>query len=307
MSNIQYTSIDRILARVSRDLRGSDLNESDLIEWAGEASEFLTVAGSQEQALAFLEVKDHHAIIPNGFKMVLQIARDTKWTKIEKENCSVPKDIVRELSCDEENSCGPRVPVLTDCQGNLIGEYEVAYYRPFFDLKWEFQPWVGSTFYRERFMPVKLANNTLFNSVVCKEKDMQIYNSVTDEYNIVGTVDRKLRFSFKEGYVALAYLRAATDEKTGYPLIVDNISYISAVTYYIKWKIAEWFDWNGREGFGIKAEKAQVNWNHYCKQYTNFEKMPKTLDDYQYLLEHSHYRIPDFKKHSNFFGNINRR
>lgn len=302
---MQYTSIDRVLARVSRDLRGSDLNESDLIEWIGEAAEFLTVAGSQEQALAFLEIKNHEASLPNGFKMVLQIARDVEWVKKEKENCPSPREIIKEISCEDINFFDSILPMLTDCQGNVITE-DSAYPTPSFDLKWEFQPWADSSYYKRRFVPVRLADNTLYNSVVCKEKDMQVYKNTRDEYTIVGTSDRRLRFSFEEGYVALSFLRAATDEKTGYPLIVDNISYISALTYYVKWKIAEWFDWNGREGFSVKADKAQANWNHYCKQYTNFEKMPKSLDEYQSLLENSHTRFPDLNKYSKFFG-TNRR
>src|SRR5690606_13552306 len=114
-----------------------------------------------------------------------------KWVKQDKDAC-VAKNIIEEVVTEEDSKV--RYPVLTDCQGNLLGDYQVAYYRPFFDLKWEFQPWVGSTYYRTRFTPVRLADNTLFNTVVCKEKDMQIYQSIHDEYNIVGNVDRKLRF-----------------------------------------------------------------------------------------------------------------
>ena len=56
---IQYTTVDRIFNKLYRDLRETSLNESDVIEWIGEALDFLKVAENQEEAIAFLEVKNH--------------------------------------------------------------------------------------------------------------------------------------------------------------------------------------------------------------------------------------------------------
>lgn len=307
-SNITYTSVNTVIAKVNRNLRGTDLNESDVIEWIGEASEFMVVYGSQEEAIAFLEVKDHHAVIPNGFQMALQIARHNTW--IPKDDKCKPKQVIEEIcSVDQPgcDSCGNPVNTLvTDCHGHILGAYDTDHYIPSYDLKWGFYPWVNSINYKRDYTPVRLANHSLFNTLVCKEKDMRIYHGNEDEYTIVGTTEKKLRFSFKEGYVAMAYLRAAIDEETGYPLIPDNVSYIAACTYYVKWKMAEWFSWNGRQGFAGEADKAQANWNKYCKQATNFIKMPKSLDDYQDILEQSHYLVPRHKKYYQFFGKIKR-
>lgn len=309
MSELQFTTVDRVIAKFHRDIRGTEISESDLIEWIGEALEFLKVPQVQEQALAFLEVENHHVDIPDGFQMVIQIARNNKWTKENKEGCNVcPKDIIQEIEeepLDDCKSCNNNY-VITDCQGQLIGDYEFAYYRPKFDLKWEYNPFYNSTYYRSNYTPVRLADSTLYDSIVCKEKDKSIYFGNEDEYTIVGTTDKRLRFSFKDGFVVMAYIRNAVDEKTGYPLVPDNISYITAITYYIKWKIAEWYQWNGREGFAQLAGDNERKWLKYARQSKNWAKMPKSLDDFQDLLEQTHQLVPRHKRYYGFFGKVKR-
>ena len=118
-------------------------------------------------------------------------------------------------------------------------------------------------------------------------------------------MDKLLRFNFIEGQVAVSYLRNTVDS-SGYPLIPDNISYITAIVYYIKWKIAEMYEWAGRDGWAAKAEKAEARWGKYAKQAKNFMKMPKTLDQYQNLLEQTHYLIPNHKRYYEYFGNLSK-
>lgn len=308
MSEITYTSINSVISKVSRNLRGTDLNESDIIEWIGEASEFMKVYGSQEEAVAFLEVKDHHAIIPNGFQMVLQIAKHNTWEP-QADKCA-PKKVVEELCAIDQpgcDSCGnPVDTIITDCSGNIIGAYDRDHYMPYYDVRYGFYPWVNSVNYKRDFTPVRLADHTLFNTLVCKEKNQRVYTGNENSYTIVGITEKKLRFSFREGYVAMAYLRAAIDDETGYPLIPDNISYIMACVNYVKWQIAEWYSWNGRQGFAGESTKAKEQWLHYAKQAKNYITMPKSLDDYQDLLDQSHYMIPQHKKYYQFFGKIKR-
>ena len=57
MTEMTYTTVDRVLSKFHRDLRGAEINESDAIEWIGEALGFLQVYQVQEEAVAFLEVK----------------------------------------------------------------------------------------------------------------------------------------------------------------------------------------------------------------------------------------------------------
>lgn len=305
---MEYTNVNRIFSKFHRDLKDTNISESDAIEWIGEALEFLQVAQIQEQAIAFLEVKNHHADIPTGFQMVLQIARNNHWVK---EECT-PKEIIKQIEepkvcedCEEDEECidCEYTVLTTDCNGFILYKDNIIDYKPMFDLKLNYQYWRDSGYYRRNYTPVRLANHTLFNTLVCKERVDECIGC-TDEYTIVGTTDKKLRFSFQEGYVAMAYLKNAIDEETGYPLIPDQISYITAITYYVKWKIAEWYSWNGRAGFAQQAEIAQNNWLTYVRQAKNWAKMPKSIDDYQDLLEQTHYLIPNHKKYYGYFGNL---
>lgn len=282
---MEYTTVDRILAKFHRDLRGTDINESDAIEWIGEALEFLKVPQIQEQAVAFIEVKNNEAYLPVGLHLILQIARNNDWGPENEDAIAIPAEVVEEVT--QEESCNP-IP-----------------YKPYFDMQWQYINWTTSSYCQQKYTPVRLANNVFFKSLVCKEKTPYT-GSVQDEYTIVGVTDKKLRFSFSEGQVAIAYLKNALDENTGYPLVPDNIRHQTAITYYVKWKIAERFDWAGREGWSSKADKAEQKWLKYVKQSNNYMKMPKTLDDYQDLLEESHHLIPKQKRYYNYFGNLGR-
>ena len=85
MSEIQFTTVDRVLAKIHRDLKGINLNESDAIEWIGEALDFLKVPQIQEEAVLFSEVKNHHVELPYGFHMILQVARNRHWSPNNKK------------------------------------------------------------------------------------------------------------------------------------------------------------------------------------------------------------------------------
>jgi len=302
MSELQFTTVDRVISKFHRDLRGTDINESDLIEWIGEALEFLRVYQIQDQAIAFLEVENHHAEIPEGFQMVLQIARNNNW--IKKENTCTPQNVINEIEESQETKCEECNEVLiTDCNGFILKDNEIIDYRPGFDLGITYQYWKNSGYYQRNYSPVRLSNHSLFNSIVCKEKVDECLGC-EDEYTIVGTTEKRLRFSFREGQIAMAYLKNAIDKKTGYPLIPDEISYITAITYYVQWKIAQALEWNGREGFARLAQDKERLWLNYAKQAKNKAKMPKSIDDYQDLLEQTHYLIPNHKQYYGYFGNL---
>lgn len=301
---MEYTGIDRILSKVQRDLRGTNINETDVIEWIGEAMEFLKVPEIQEQAVSFLKVEDYETNFPPHFQMVLQIA---KYDKSEEEVCNSYK------KCDEKNLCDPQKTDLKciDCCGKngiidmILGEYDTSF-RPYFDMQWQYISWAASTYYKEHFEPVRLANNTFFNSIVCKENNVYKKPCGNEEYTVVGTYNRKLRFSFKEGYIALSYIKSAIDNSTGYPLIPDQISFITAITYYIKWKISERRSWDGRQGAVGQVKMNYELWTKYVGQAKNWARMPKTIDDFQNLMEESHHLIPKYRRYYNYFGNLGR-
>ena len=292
---MEYTNVNRILAKFHRDLKGVSLNEKDAVEWIGEALDFLKVYATLESVVTFLEVKDYQTIMPPFTHLILQVARDNSFVSSSELD---PDSFLVEVE-NEENP--PHVCL--NCNNEIVNDYYVGYYRPYPDLLWEYNPWTLSTSYKASFTPVRLADNSFFNNIVCKEKG-EIYNSCRDEYTIVGTTERKLRFSFQTGMVAVSYLRNAIDKDTGYPLIPDDIRFITAINYYLQWKIAEWYNWNGREGFNYIVQDSERKWLKYAKQAKNYAKMPKSLDDYQDLLEQSHYLIPDYNKYYSFFGNL---
>lgn len=297
---MNLVSLDRILSKYHRETGDTDTPEDSLIEWIGEAMDFLQVYGTQEQAVAFMEVKDYQTCLPLGFQSVLQIARDNQWAPCvtEETNNTCPCDVVEEA----EEIVNTGVPV--DCNGKIIGEYDLAYYRPYFDMKYFYNSWTNSSYYRKRFTPVRLSNHTFFNNLVCQEKnDRMIYASCRDEYDIIPG-NSGIRFSFKEGLVAIAYLKTALDEETGYPLIPDQISLITAISYYLKWKVSEKDMFSRREGSVTTTQYNQKEWLKYVKQAKNYFKMPKTIDDYQDLLDMSHQMIPRNKRSLGFFGNL---
>ena len=290
---MEYTTIDRIISKLSREIRDSDINETDVIEWIGEALEFMKVSEIREQIVSFLEVKNFQADVPKGLQMILQVAKNNLF----------PSTMFSQT--EEGTNTDPINPVPISPEGNPLEEYEFAYYRPVFDLQWEYDPYRRNPYIQNNFSPVRLANNTFFNSIVCKEKREIPYDSCRDEYTIVGTTDKKLRFSFKEGQVAVSYVRYALDKHTGYPLIPDEISCITAITYYVRWKISERLSWDGREGAANIAADSERKWLKYFRQAINYQKKPKTLDDYQDLLEQTHYLIPPLRRYYGFFGKLN--
>lgn len=301
---MKYTTVDTILSMVHRDLRGTNIHELDVIEWIGEAMGFLEVGELLEESVAFLEVKNHEAPLPDWFKFVIQIAKYDK-EEIEKD-CYKPgedEDIDTPIEERSPDSCGDNF--LLDWMLGEINEY-----RPYFDMQWQFNPWTVSTYYKRNFTPVRLANHTLFNSIVCRTSPLgqDLYTpDCEDEYTIVGTTDRKLRFSFEEGYVALSYLKTPVDKETGYPFVPDQVQHLSAVANYIKWKLSERLLWEGREGSKTLVEYYMVLWQKYIKQAKNWSKMPKTIDELQNLSEEWNSLIPRRDRYYSYFGKLGRR
>lgn len=308
----QYVTVDTILSKYLRDFRGTELNEDDAIEWIGEALGFMKMSALSEEAVAFIEVKNYQATLPNGLHYIIQIAKNNAWTPTDTNVCT-PATIVEELVPPAPDSstvpcsgCSSGlVPV--DCQGDIIGDTEVGYYRPYFDLQYEYLGWVHSKSFRTKFTPVRLANHSFFNTLVCEtEQNKGLYNNtnyLADEYTIVGD---QLRFSFKEGYIALAYLRSKVDSENGYPMVPDDESAKAAITYYLGWKTQERECWNHREGSCQLAEKAEQRWLKYIKQFRNKAKMPWGTDEYEDLMEQSNYVLPRNKRYYGFFGKLGR-
>ena len=84
----QFVSIDTIVSKYLRDFRGLDFNEDEVIEWIGEAVGFTKMANASEEAVAFLEVKNYQAELPQWLHYIIQIARKNNWIKEDFSTCT---------------------------------------------------------------------------------------------------------------------------------------------------------------------------------------------------------------------------
>ena len=307
-----YISIDRIFSKLDRETK-EEFSEDTIIEQIGEALEFIGTQRLLEETVAFVEVVNHQCDIPKGTQSIIQIGRNHRWTGIKNTvECITPA--VLEAECKAYKvvpDCTDCLSILDDavwldCHGQPIVEYDLAYYRPYFDLQMEYYGWSNSRYYHRNFTPVLLKSDTLFNSLICTDNDEgnSAYAAVCskDEYTIINRT--KLRFSFKEGQVAIAFNKTMVDKSNGYPMIPDSISHITAITTYIKLKKAERdFDSN-RQGAQSRLQYWQQEWNWYCGQATNNDKMIVGIDEHENFRRGRSYMLPR-DNYYNFFGKMN--
>lgn len=313
---MKFTSVDRIMAKLGRDIDDPNLNEVDTIEWIGEALDAVKVPCAFEQAVSFLEVRNFESPVPNGFQMILQVAKYNRdWRRGGmgqlKFNIGQEVGVNDSLALNgQANSTPSPTPTPTieenSCSCSATSVCDDCF--TFRELQIKYSPMINDPNYRQNFTPIRLANHTFFNTLVCKEIDQSPYkpDSCSDEYTIVGTTEKKLRFSFQEGLVALSYIKTPLDKETGYPLIPDDYYYINAITYYVKWKMAERYAWKGREGFISAARDSERLWLSYSRMAKNDAMMPKTLDQLQNMLEQTHQLIPNHNLYHGFYGKMGR-
>lgn len=289
-NHLRFVPLSTILARFHRDLKGSDLNESDAIEWIGEALGLLQVHGLTEEVVEFAEVSGHDILFPDNMHQILQIARNVNWCPGD-ETVTCPTEIYDSsplLACDGAKSFS-----IDSLNGK--GAFPTDY-----------QSWDACGAFNSNYVPVRLSTNSFFRSVVCLQNEQSpIYASCVDEYSLISSVTKRIRFSFEKGFVAIAYSRHRIDSRTGYPLVPDNISFQSAIMNYIKWKLAEHRLWNGVEGSAGLADRAERLWLKYARQAKNYMKMPKTIDEYQNFKDQTDKMIPVRNQYDGFFGNLN--
>lgn len=299
---MEFVSINTILNKLHRELQGSDISEGDVIEWCGEALEFLSTPYSSESVVTLLKVENFECALPEWLRVINQIVKYNKEVEPCEQDCEMDKACETadfDLCDDSCSECCESTDILTQY---LMGTLNTSY-RPYFDMNMPITAWSNSYFFQKEFTPVRLSNHSFFHTIVCSEAP-DLYKNCIEEYTIVGTTERKLRFSFKDGYIAISYVRAATED--GLPLIPDDVRYLTAVSYYCRWKIAEYKSWQRIEGFDGLAVKTEQQWLKYCKQAKNFAMMPKGVDEYQNLLEQSLRLVPKKDAYYTYFGNLSK-
>jgi hypothetical protein len=318
MQKFNFVSVDNILSKYQRDFRGLGLHETDAIEWIGEALGFMKLPSASVENIAFLEVKNYEAALPYGLHYIIQVARNTEYEPENAAECAlgvakelIPteiEDITCSGGCPENNcSCGSSMPL--DSNGVPLFDYDenVPDYSISFNLQAEYYGWRHSEYYAEKWQPVVLANHSFFNALVCQDpNDADIYRNKKNypEYTIIE--NSLLRFSFKEGYVAVAYIGQKVDNFTGYPMIPDDEYARNAITYYLAWKIKQREAYMHKEGALALAREAQAQWNDYILKFKNKAKMPTGVDQYQNLAQQSRYLIPRHNRYYGFFGNLSK-
>lgn len=327
----KFISIDRVFSRLSKSITDA-YSEDDIIEWIGEALEFMETQRAFEESVAFIEVIKHECDIPNGTQSIIQIGRNRMWTgpNTNTVNCITPTvlqaECVAQKVVGDCNNCFSIMDdaVWIDCHGQPIVDYDLAYYRPYFDLQMEYYGWSNCSYYRQNFTPVVLKTQSFFNSVVCTDPTCPTdftgtaypntgynaninnngYNGACskDEYSIINR--SRLRFSFECGQVAIAFNKQVTDTATGYPMIPDSISHITAATAYISLRVAERdFDSN-RQGSDSRLKYWADQWNWYCGQAVNNDKMLVGVDEHENFRRQRQYMLPR-DNYYNFFGKMN--
>lgn len=298
MARYNFITVDFLLSKFSRELKETSINESDIIEWIGEALAFMKCASQNEEAVAILPVNNYTAVLPSPIQYLIQVAKLNDY------------DACREIgfgcncSCEQECDCEPSClkdfyePNSYIDPGTFTRKYSYADYLSTF----------GNTYRERKIVPVRLANNKFFNTLVCKENDLGIqkhYKDTDYQYSIIGdNALNAIRTSFKEGWIMVAYVRPALDEETGYPLIPDEANHLQAINYYVRWKISEALAWVGREGYAQLAIHSEERWLRYIRQANNTAKMPTGIDDYEDLKNQSLYLIPRTNRYSNYFGTL---
>ncbi len=286
----KFVSIERILSKIYRDLGIEEISETDLIEWTGEALNFMETPSLLEEAVAFIEVSNHAATIPDGLQSVIQVARNNNF---EKEEKVCPTDVFARIAGEG-----------IDCTGFLNStSCNADYYIPYFEVKWATLNWARTAYYTESFSPMRLANHSFFGNLVCEEEE-QIYDAnCTDEYTIAGDV---IKTSFKTGQIAVAYYKQITDPETGYPMVPDDSSFTTAITVYITMKYMARLWYMGREGYGDKMQKAEADWQWYCKQASNKAFTLHGEDEHQNFLESRYQMVPRLDRYYGYFGKMSR-
>lgn len=305
-----YVPIVAIFAKLERDLDLDSVDEKDVIEWTGEALEAMGSVPMYEEAVAIMEVKNHQVEIPNGCLQIDQIGKNNSWARAINDGIC-PADVLTDIkqtldiSCKDANDpCFNTLPIPLDCNGSPLMDYNIAYFRPYYDLIGEYYGWnwKSSRIYQDRFTPVRLSTSTFFDI-----EGESCDNSCRDEYKIIRIKgkNRAIRFNFREGQVAIAHLRQAIDEETGYPLIPDSYAHKTAITKYISMMMDNRDFRKNREGARGKLDKSEADWQWYCSVASTKDLMLNGIDEHQNFLDQRQRLLPNNRQYYSFFGKMN--
>lgn len=293
LDQTKLISVDRVFTRLNRLGVPTD-NESDIIEWIGQALEEIGAIPQYEEAVAFIVVENFTCQLPANFHSITQIAKNNLYSAGLQASACTCEDVINNAEEDEEE--GPSIPVAINAQGEPENAYDLAYYRPFFDLKYGYNGWSNSPLYKRAFTPVHLKTNNFFGTTVTQNPN---FASPIDEYSVVaGTT---LKFSFQCGQIALAFRRQPLDCNNR-PYIPDEPSFLKAIENYVATSHFTREFISGKEGSKERLDYFEVQWIWYCGQASNAAMMLYGEDEYQNFLQQRSSLIPNRNAYFNFFG-----
>jgi len=296
MSKYNLVSVNNILSKGVREgLNVVGASEADAVEMIGEALEFIGAFGQYEETVTLLDVVDHKVALPEDLVEVIQMA----YTKSVVDPTLCISDEGETL--DETCTTCPE-PETPECW-NAHNQYYIPEQR-YYDVVASYG--VVSNYnsnYYDNFQPLKLdkSNFRSAKGLHCLDS-INLYCESEDTYSIHrGYVNT----SFQTGTIALAYLQQPLDED-GYPMIIDEISFRTAVVAYIKMRIADskYFS-NPTPANGSLLNTYTSDWQWYCKQAKNAQLMPSNLDEREQLYRSNMRLVKKRNSYGSFFSGTN--
>lgn len=285
MQRFEFITLDRVLATVQRNLKEEDVAQENLIEWAGEALEYLYRKGSLQECVTFAMVENYAVTMPRGFKYISGIVKNISPEPVTAKVVFDQMDT--DATCQNLHAITYFLSVGNDYETMLRKDPGHTLYGvplPFLDVPFTFGYWYASHTCQRNFSRVYLSDSKFFKSKV-QHSEFRLpehsYEGSRPEYTLVGNT---IKFNFEKGQVAISYTRVPIDEETGWPLVPDEVNYINAIFYYVKWKLSEMYSWTGRQGFANEADKAEAKWKeHAAKARVKTIKI-RTRDEMDSLL-----------------------
>lgn len=255
---IKFTNINRIFAKLQRDYGSLNLNEADVIEWAGEALSAINAIPNFEKVTKFFYIKNYQIKLPIELTNIVQIIR---LNNSKKSLCNC----INEMAKDED------IVITSDTT--------IATEKDYIDIVFNDLPNLWYSYNNYNYDVVRLNSSTFNTSFECTNS---IGGNCDYEYTIIN--GEYLRFNFTDTSIAMSYNRILLDSN-GYPLIPDTFAYTNAITKYIIYKMSERKFFSGDPNSIQMVQKSERDWNHYCSQAASESMIPSSIDEMQNFAE----------------------
>lgn len=266
----KWTNIKSVLFELERFIPKDIYNEQRLVEDCMRAVDLIGAVPTYQPAIRLLRVENYKACLPLDCLQIIQVAHKNSWTITEDELEQVREMLGFDNDPTEDDSTLPLQVIL------------------------------DSRRYRNMWTPLKLSTNTFALSVHC-DGCVNFNSNCPYEYTV--TPDGSMTFSFKDGYICVAYYAYPKDCNGNY-LIPDIEDYKEALKNYCimtSWELR----WNMKEeGASERYMKYQQLWGLFKAKATASLRMPDISNAEN--LKNIHTKlIPNTRRFNNFFSSMN--